>query len=509
MTSKGTVLVTGAGEIIFDAWTRLANINAPTARGIGSEVGSLLGRSTDLNLLGKAIALRLADDGFDIVVNDISSSAEELTQLVDEIKAKGRTSSAHIADVSVDDQVHGMVDEVVAKYGKLDVMVANAGIATFKSISEMTSEQWDRIMNINARGVFLCYKYAGLQMIKQGNGGRIIGASSILGKQASPANAAYSASKFAVRGLTQAAVPNMLPDGSPRELLISEMEKRSALKTVGHPIDIANLVSFIASKESQFITGQSVKKFLFKPVVADTSFPPQISLILHVNDLARPVNLRSVDDFEFALVFEVREGQGQVAASLCGNGSQQGTEQGKEKSSPLIELRTCPPPLKPPLSMIFSGTQLCCSIGSSGSPPEPWRIPALSTAHWEQRQLRLQVDGEYYAGGRSKDTARRRRTGIDQAFGHCAPGPGRAIALRLANDGFDIVGVVYRLMRQPLDLIRRTSRANSQPVGSHKLLVRIHVSQFEPLLMSITVNAYAPGAIDTEIRNATNVSKLS
>ncbi|KAJ7677827.1 NAD-binding protein [Mycena polygramma] len=246
MTSKGAVLVTGA------------------ARGIG-----------------KAIALRLADDGFDIAVNDISTSSEELTQLVDEIKAKGRASSTHIADVSLDDQVRGMVDEVVDKYGKLDVMVANAGIATYNPISEMTSEQWDRIMNINARGVFLCYKYAGLQMIKQSNGGRIIGASSVLGKQGSPANAAYSASKFAVRGLTQAAalefgphgitvnayapgaidttmLPNMLPDGSPRELLISAMEKRSALKTVGYPTDIANLVSFIASKESQFITGQSI-----------------------------------------------------------------------------------------------------------------------------------------------------------------------------------------------------------------------------------------------------------
>ncbi|KAJ7040972.1 NAD-binding protein [Mycena alexandri] len=246
MASKGIALVTGA------------------ARGIG-----------------KAIALRLADDGFNVAVNDISAQSEALSELVDEIKAKGRASSAHIADVSSEDAVRGMVEQVVTTYGRLDVMVANAGVCSHAPIFELTAEKWDHTMNINARGTFLCYKYAGAQMIKQGEGGRIVGASSVTGKQGMAFNPSYSASKWAIRGLTQAAAlefgphqitvnayaPGVIdtdmlstivtPDTT-REIVVDEMKKKSALGTVGAPADIANFVSFIVSKESQFITGQSI-----------------------------------------------------------------------------------------------------------------------------------------------------------------------------------------------------------------------------------------------------------
>ncbi|KAF8140752.1 acetoin reductase family protein [Mycena galopus ATCC 62051] len=245
------------------------------SKGIAIVTGSARG-------IGKAIALRLADDGFDVVVNDISAQSEALVQLVEEIKAKGRASSFHVADVSLEDEVRVLVEAVVNLYGRLDVMVANAGVASFTPIHEMTSDQWDRTMNINARGTFLCYKYAGIQMIKQGDGnGRIIGASSIMGKQGSPFNFAYTASKFAVRGLTQAAalefgphgitvnayapgaidtdmLPHVLPPGTPRETLLDAMKQPTALKDVGTPTDIADFVSFIASKDSRFITGQTI-----------------------------------------------------------------------------------------------------------------------------------------------------------------------------------------------------------------------------------------------------------
>ncbi|KAF7328666.1 NAD-binding protein [Mycena sanguinolenta] len=168
MSSKGVVLVTGA------------------AQGIG-----------------RSIALRLADDGFNVAVNDILNNSEKLDALVSEIQEKGRTSSKYVADVSQDEQVKTMVDDVVARHGSLDVMVANAGIAGI--LAPLTENNWDRVMNINARGTFLCYKYAGIQMIKQGRGGRIIGASSMAGKQGHAMGGTYCASKFAVRGLTQAA----------------------------------------------------------------------------------------------------------------------------------------------------------------------------------------------------------------------------------------------------------------------------------------------------------------
>ncbi|KAJ7267123.1 NAD-binding protein [Mycena rebaudengoi] len=231
--------------------------------------------------IGRGIALRLADDGFDVAVNDVSSNAGKLDQLVGEIKAKGRASSKHIADVSVDEQVREMVEQVVEQLGGLDVMIANAGILKHpQPIVETPVENWDKIMAVNARGSFLCYKYAAAQMIKQGRGGKIIGASSVAGKQGMTHIAAYSASKFAVRGLTQAAALELGPHGinvnayapgtidtpmvasvsqnGDNSTLISKWVNDSPLKRIGIPDDIASLVSFLVSKDSQFITGQTI-----------------------------------------------------------------------------------------------------------------------------------------------------------------------------------------------------------------------------------------------------------
>ncbi|KAJ7220734.1 hypothetical protein GGX14DRAFT_431901 [Mycena pura] len=161
-----------------------------------------------------------------------------------------------------------MVEGAVKQLGGLDVMVANAGVAGahVADLTELPVEEWDRVLSINARGPFLCYKYAALQMIQQGRGGRIIGASS----------AAYSASKFAVRGLTQSAAlefgrygitvnayspglidtPMITSNGAEMARLYTEL---SPLKRAV-PEEIAGLVSYLASKESQFITGQSVSR---------------------------------------------------------------------------------------------------------------------------------------------------------------------------------------------------------------------------------------------------------
>ncbi|KAJ7489111.1 hypothetical protein FB451DRAFT_682761 [Mycena latifolia] len=246
MPSKGTALVTGA------------------AQGIG-----------------RAIALRLAEDGFVVAVNDIDSNSAKLTALAEEIQRKGNESSMHIADVSVETHVVRMVDEVVAAHGSLDVMVANAGVARWAPMLKTTAEDWDRVLGTNARGVFLCYKHAGLQMIRQGRGGRIIGASSVDGKQGTDFDPAYSASKFAIRGLTQAAAlelgghgvnvnayapgaidTDMLKAGAVGGTSYADIVKQysdaSPLGCIGSPADVAALVSFLASAESGFVTGQSV-----------------------------------------------------------------------------------------------------------------------------------------------------------------------------------------------------------------------------------------------------------
>ncbi|KAJ7634338.1 NAD-binding protein [Roridomyces roridus] len=234
--------------------------------------------------IGKAIALRLAEDGFDVAVNDLATASAQLDVLVEEIKQKGRTSSSHTGDVSKNEDVKNMVAAVVQIHGSLDVMVANAGTTLDRnfgtSILELTPEDWDQIMGVNARGTFLCYQHAAVQMIKQGRGGRMIGACSVLGKQIiMPDVGAYASSKAAVRALTQAAalefgkygitVNAYAPGAVDTQMLMGtdaaiangireHFKARSPLNVVGTPQDVAHVVSFLAAKESHFITGQAM-----------------------------------------------------------------------------------------------------------------------------------------------------------------------------------------------------------------------------------------------------------
>ncbi|PPQ68553.1 hypothetical protein CVT26_003362 [Gymnopilus dilepis] len=155
--------------------------------------------------IGRAIALRLAQDGFDVAINDLPSQQAALEEVQAGISQLGKRSAIFLGDVSVEKEVEQLISAVASQLGSLDVMVANAGICIPKPFLDTTAEDIRRLLSINVEGLFFCYKHAGLQMIKQGKGGRIIGASSMAGKQAVKFLGAYSASKFAVRGLTQAA----------------------------------------------------------------------------------------------------------------------------------------------------------------------------------------------------------------------------------------------------------------------------------------------------------------
>ncbi|KAG6828119.1 hypothetical protein H0H92_009140 [Tricholoma furcatifolium] len=137
--------------------------------------------------IGRAIALRLAADGFLMAVNDLSRCKDSLDSLSHDLAEKyDRKVVSVVGDVSEESDVEAMIACVVEDLGKLDV-------------------DWDKLDAVNIRGTFLCYKYAAQQMITQGTGGRIVGACSAVGKQGEPNMAAYSATKFAIRGLTQAA----------------------------------------------------------------------------------------------------------------------------------------------------------------------------------------------------------------------------------------------------------------------------------------------------------------
>ena len=166
------------------------------------------------NGLGKSIALRLAHDGLDVALNDLPENAGLLQDLKEEIETFGRKALVLVADVTIEEEVKRMVDTVVEGLGSLDVMVANAGIMVYKSINTTSLDEFERTMSVNVRGVFLCYKYAGLAMISSGTkNGRIVGACSFAGKRGSAMCGAYCASKFAVRGLTQAYAAELGPRG--------------------------------------------------------------------------------------------------------------------------------------------------------------------------------------------------------------------------------------------------------------------------------------------------------
>lgn len=229
--------------------------------------------------LGLAIALRLADDGCDIVINDLPFKLEAMEDAVRRIALKGARAVAVAADVSCEDEVKRLIEITVEKLGKLDIMVANAGVVVMKSLLQTSVKDFDWLMSVNTRGVMLCFKYAAQQMIKQGSGGKIIGACSMAGKRGLPNICAYSMSKFAVRGLVQSLAQelreygicvNGYAPGTIQTDLAIEAEKIAGDKTVqemiglpastprGRPEDIASLVSFLSKPESRFLTGQTI-----------------------------------------------------------------------------------------------------------------------------------------------------------------------------------------------------------------------------------------------------------
>ncbi|KAI0653736.1 NAD-P-binding protein [Cubamyces menziesii] len=235
--------------------------------------------------IGEAIAMRLADDGLDIALNDLPQKLEQVQAVAEAIRAKGRRALAVCGDASNEGEVVDMpvVKVTVGELGGLDVMVANAGIATFATtIIDTPVDLWEKIMSVNARSVMLAIKHAARQMIAQGRGGRIIAASSAAGKQGLPQAGAYCASKFAVRGLAQTAAvelrthditvncycPGIIltamclhddddTNGGPGSTVAQLTGMPPGIKPAT-PEVIASYVSYIARPESYYITGQSV-----------------------------------------------------------------------------------------------------------------------------------------------------------------------------------------------------------------------------------------------------------
>jgi meso-butanediol dehydrogenase/(S,S)-butanediol dehydrogenase/diacetyl reductase len=235
--------------------------------------------------IGRAIAERLAADGLGVSVADLPSSKNEVDAVV---AGLGGTSAALglPVDVADADSVEAAVSAHVEHFGGLDVMVANAGIAVTAPLLETTAEQWQLTMDVNLKGVLHCYQSAARQMIAQGRGGRLIAAASVAAHRGGKWQGAYSASKFGVRGLTQSVAQELAPYQitvnvySPGvvhtpmwEGIDAEMSRRRGtelgtelagmvagipLGRLETPYDVAGVVSFLASPDAGYITGQSI-----------------------------------------------------------------------------------------------------------------------------------------------------------------------------------------------------------------------------------------------------------
>jgi len=160
--------------------------------------------------IGQGIAVSLAKAGADIALADISIDVlEETIKLVEQ---EGIKVKAYQVDVTQFETVRTMVQAVASEFGTLDIAVNNAGVLGIHKVIDMTGDQWDQIMNVNAKGVFLCSK-AELEVMLPNKSGRIINVSSILGKTGMSDVSAYSASKFAVIGFTNSLAKEVAKEG--------------------------------------------------------------------------------------------------------------------------------------------------------------------------------------------------------------------------------------------------------------------------------------------------------
>lgn len=224
--------------------------------------------------IGRAIALALAADRCAIAIFD--RNTRNGAAVASEIERSGQRARAYEIDVTVSGGVHQAVEEVVKTFGRIDVLVNNAGIGVLGSVEELAEEEWDRVMSVNVKSVFLCSRAVIPHMAARG-GGRIINVASVAGLVASPGRAAYCASKGAVVMLTRA----MALDCAPRNInvnsicpgvVITPMTEKSLrdpadrqrridgtpLKRLAQPEEIAPAAVYLAGPGGSFVTGSTL-----------------------------------------------------------------------------------------------------------------------------------------------------------------------------------------------------------------------------------------------------------
>ena len=222
--------------------------------------------------IGKAIAIFLAKEGAEVIIN-YSSSFENANKVVSEINSLGGKAYPLQADISDENSVNELIKTVLDKNNQIDVLVNNAGITKDGLLMRMKTNDWQKVLDLNLSGVFYCTRAVSRQMLKQKKG-RIINITSVVGLMGNPGQANYSAAKAGVVGLTQSAAKefasrgitvNAVAPGFISTDMTKDLNSESILSAIplgrfGNPEDVAGVVRFLAADPSAaYITGQTIQ----------------------------------------------------------------------------------------------------------------------------------------------------------------------------------------------------------------------------------------------------------